>query len=54
MVVLGDQWPIFLYNGYNYDPDNPWNNLFRSSILVLVSIKQIVLLGHDTDKLWGI
>jgi hypothetical protein len=22
--------------GYTYDPDDPWNGLFRSSILVLV------------------
>ena len=37
MAVTGDQWPIFLYHGYTYDPDDPWNGLFRSAILVLVS-----------------
>ena len=36
MAVAGDQWPIFLYNGYTYDPEDPWNGLFRSIILVSV------------------
>ncbi|KAH7918541.1 hypothetical protein BV22DRAFT_1108331 [Leucogyrophana mollusca] len=27
MTVSGDQWPIFLYLGYNYDPEDPWNGL---------------------------
>jgi hypothetical protein len=39
MVVSGDQWPVFLYNGYNYDPEDPWNGLFRSSLLVSASLK---------------
>ncbi|KAH7918332.1 hypothetical protein BV22DRAFT_1024769, partial [Leucogyrophana mollusca] len=34
MTVSGDQWPIFLYLGYNYDPEDPWNGLLRSFILV--------------------
>ncbi len=38
MVVAGDQWPIFLYNRYRYDPEDPWNGLFRSVLLVSVSI----------------
>lgn len=36
MLVSGDQWPIFLYAGYEYDPENPWKGLFRSTILVCV------------------
>jgi hypothetical protein len=36
MVVSGDQWPIFLYANYSYDPDDPWNGLLRSHILVQV------------------
>ena len=36
MSISGDQWPIFLYHGYNYDQDDPWNGLLRSSILVAV------------------
>jgi hypothetical protein len=38
MIVPGDQWPIFLYAGYEYDPENPWKGLFRSSILVCVCV----------------
>lgn len=37
MVVPGDQWPIFLYAGYEYDPEDPWKGLFRSHILISVS-----------------
>jgi hypothetical protein len=37
MSVSGDNWPIFLYHGYNYEPEDPWNGLFRSAVLVLVS-----------------
>ncbi|KIM75190.1 hypothetical protein PILCRDRAFT_681578 [Piloderma croceum F 1598] len=34
MAVSGDHWPIFLYQGYSYDPEDPWNGLLRSNILV--------------------
>jgi hypothetical protein len=34
--VPGDQWPIFLYKDYTYDPENPWNGLFRSTLLLSV------------------
>jgi len=34
MVVSGDQWPIFLYHGCTYNPENPWNGLFRSTLLI--------------------
>jgi hypothetical protein len=37
LVVSGDQWPIFLYQGYTYDEEDPWNGLFRSGLLVLAS-----------------
>lgn len=37
MPVRGDQWPIFIYAGYSYDPEDPWNGLLRSSLLVSVS-----------------
>lgn len=36
IMVSGDQWPIFLFSGYNYDPEDPWNGLFRSSLLASV------------------
>ncbi|KAI9566556.1 hypothetical protein HD554DRAFT_1992989, partial [Boletus coccyginus] len=29
-----DQWPVFLYANYIYNPDNPWDGLFHSDLLV--------------------
>jgi hypothetical protein len=43
MVVSGDQWPIFVYHGEQYDPEDPWNGLFRNSLLVSVSPR-----SHDS------
>lgn len=40
ITVSGDEWPIFLYRGYTYDPEDPWNGLFRSDLLVSVSASQ--------------
>lgn len=37
MVVSGDHWPIFLYAGYIYDPEDPWKGLFKSQILISVN-----------------
>ncbi|KAF6756502.1 hypothetical protein DFP72DRAFT_846797 [Ephemerocybe angulata] len=34
LVPSGDLWPRFLYRSYEYNPDNPWQGLFRSSLLV--------------------
>lgn len=34
MAVRGDQWPVFLYAGYDYDPEDPWKGLFRSTLLI--------------------
>ena len=42
MIVTGDQWPIFLYRGYKYDPDDPWNGLLCSTLLVSVSLRFIM------------
>ena len=38
LVTTGDEWPLFLYQGYVYDPDDPWRGLFRSSLLVKVRL----------------
>ncbi|KAH7923641.1 hypothetical protein BV22DRAFT_1105998 [Leucogyrophana mollusca] len=32
--VAGDQWPLMLYANYTYDPEDPWNGLLRSGLLV--------------------
>jgi hypothetical protein len=41
-LVTGDQWPIFLYHGYSYDPDDPWDGLLRSALLISVSFHSIL------------
>jgi hypothetical protein len=38
LMVAGDQWPIFLYQGEQYDAEDPWNSLFCSAILLSVSL----------------
>jgi hypothetical protein len=35
-MVPGDQWPVFIYKDCKYDPENPWDGLLRSVILVSV------------------
>jgi len=49
IAVSGDQWPIFLYQGYMYDPDDPWNGLFRSKILVF-AYKHIFTSPSSVEK----
>ncbi|KAH6867821.1 hypothetical protein BKA70DRAFT_1379857 [Coprinopsis sp. MPI-PUGE-AT-0042] len=34
LVVAGDQWPNFLYKDYTHNPEDIWDGLFRSSLLV--------------------
>ena len=41
--VAGDQWPIFLYANYTYDPEDPWNGLLHSGLLVSVSPPDVQL-----------
>ena len=38
MAVRGDQWPLLLFANQEYDPDDPWEGLFRNQLLVWVSI----------------
>ena len=37
LVPPRDQWPVFLYAGYDYDPEDPWKGLFQSPLLVSMS-----------------
>jgi hypothetical protein len=46
LAVAGDQWPIFLYHGEQYDPDDPWNGLFRSALLLSVSNYFALIRGY--------
>ena len=38
MTVRGDQWPLLLYTNQEYDPEDPWEGLFRSQLLIWVSV----------------
>jgi hypothetical protein len=38
LIVSGDQWPIFLYRDYKHNPVDIWEGLFRSHLLVSVSV----------------
>jgi hypothetical protein len=37
VIPSGDLWPRFLYQGYKYNSNDPWDGLLRSSLLVKVS-----------------
>ncbi|KAF8313931.1 hypothetical protein F5887DRAFT_895973, partial [Amanita rubescens] len=34
LAVKGDQWPLILYAKQEFDPEDPWDGLFRSELLV--------------------
>jgi hypothetical protein len=34
IIISGDQLPLFIYQGYYCDLEDPWNGLFSSSLLV--------------------
>jgi len=36
LIVCGDQWPILVYANQEYNPEDPWNSLFRSQLLIWV------------------
>lgn len=50
MLIPGDQWPIFLYGGYTYDPEDPWRGLFRSRLLVS-AYKHVFTSPSSVDKI---
>ncbi|KAG2131482.1 hypothetical protein BD769DRAFT_1627750 [Suillus cothurnatus] len=54
-VVRGDQWPMFLYAGYVYNPEDPWTGLLRSEILIFIrffwqGFKHIFMSPSSIDK----
>ena len=36
LPISGKQWPIFIYEGNNFDPEDPWKGLLRSNLMVMV------------------
>ena len=43
MAVPGDQWPLLVYTRQEYDPEEPWNGLFRNQLLSVVLYKVGIL-----------
>ncbi|KAG1823891.1 uncharacterized protein BJ212DRAFT_1444806 [Suillus subaureus] len=48
-AVHGDQWPMFLYAGCIYDPEDPWKGLLRSEILIF-GFKHVFTSPSSVDK----
>ena len=36
ITVAGDQWPLLVYADCAYDPEEPWEGLFRNKLLLWV------------------
>jgi hypothetical protein len=36
IIVRGDQWPLLVYAKQRFNPEEPWDGLFRSELLVWV------------------
>ncbi|THH06871.1 hypothetical protein EW146_g9483 [Bondarzewia mesenterica] len=49
VVIAGDQWLIVLYSGEAYDPEDPWNGLFRGTLLI-AAYKHIFTSPSSVDK----
>ncbi|KAG2746209.1 hypothetical protein P692DRAFT_201841031 [Suillus brevipes Sb2] len=49
IAVCGDQWPMFLYAGNIYDPEDPWKGLLRSEILIF-GFKHVFTSPSSVDK----
>ncbi|KAG6905819.1 hypothetical protein DXG01_000545 [Tephrocybe rancida] len=49
LLVSGDEWPDFVYHGYTYDPEDPWNGAFRSQLLVK-AFKHVFTSPSSIDK----
>ncbi|KAG1779479.1 hypothetical protein EV702DRAFT_1178547 [Suillus placidus] len=45
----GDQWPMFLYAGYEYDPEDPWKGLLRGEILIF-GFKHVFTSPSSVDR----
>ena len=54
LMVSGDQWPVLLYSGYSYDAEDPWNGLFRSTILVSVRHLEYLCFTMSDDDILGL
>ncbi|TFK17329.1 hypothetical protein FA15DRAFT_710921 [Coprinopsis marcescibilis] len=49
IIPSGDQWPLFLYQNYNYDHNNPWKGLL-CSFLLITAFKHIFTSPSSVEK----
>jgi hypothetical protein len=49
IAVAGDQWPLLLYADCNYNPDEPWDGLFRNKLLVWVRFQHLIHGIHPVE-----
>ncbi|KAG6906277.1 hypothetical protein DXG01_014838 [Tephrocybe rancida] len=49
LIVPGHSWPMFLYEGYLYNHQNPWAGLLRSVLLVM-AFKHIFIAPGSVDN----
>lgn len=42
--IPGDQWPLFMWKDSKYDPEDAWNGLLRSRLMIAVSISRLLSL----------
>ncbi|KAH6907243.1 hypothetical protein BKA70DRAFT_1428213 [Coprinopsis sp. MPI-PUGE-AT-0042] len=49
LIPAGDQWPLFLYRDFKFNPDDVWDGLFRSSLLVS-AFKHIFTSPSSVDR----
>jgi hypothetical protein len=54
LTITGDEWPLFLYHDYVFDPEDPWNGLFYSSILVKVCDMFLFVMPSDPGTCLGL
>ena len=49
IAVAGDQWPLLLYADCKYDPEEPWDGLFRNKLLVWVRFQGLSYGIHSAE-----
>jgi hypothetical protein len=49
IAVAGDQWPLLLYADCKYDPEEPWDGLFRNKLLVWVRFQHLIYGIHFVE-----
>jgi hypothetical protein len=49
IIVSGDQWPVFIYTGCKFNPEDPWKGMFRSAILVSISEFPLIIMTFFSE-----